>query len=309
MATEEPARRGLWGKLRAGLARTHERLTERLGDALERRASLDDVTRNELEEALIGADLGIETTELLLARLGERLRRSDLEEARLKNLLAEEIARLLVEGVPPPAPARSPRVTLVVGVNGAGKTTSIAKLARRSQASGERVLLAAGDTFRAAAAEQLAVWGERLGIEVISQAAGADPAAVVFDALQAARARRADHLIVDTAGRLHTKAHLMAELAKIRRVVEREAAGWDLGTLLVLDATTGQNALAQAREFLRAATVDGILLSKLDGTAKGGMVVAVLRELKLPVLYLGVGEGADDLVDFDAKEFAAALVA
>jgi fused signal recognition particle receptor len=198
---------------------------------------------------------------------------------------------------------------LVVGVNGAGKTTSIAKLARREQAAGRRVLLAAADTFRAAAIEQLALWGERLGVDVVRQAAGSDPAAVVFDALQAARARRVDRLIVDTAGRLHNKEHLMAELAKIRRVIDREASGWDVETLLVLDATTGQNALAQARAFLTTAQVDGLLLAKLDGTARGGMVVAVARELRLPVLYLGVGEKADDLVDFDPREFAAALLA
>ncbi len=305
-----PERQGLWSKLRAGLARTHDRISERLGDALDLHASLDEDTRLELEEALIGADLGVATTSLLLSRLAERLRRADLAEpGRLRRLLAEEIAALLAEGAPAAEPIATPRVTLVVGVNGAGKTTSIAKLARRGQIRGERVLLAAADTFRAAAIEQLVVWGERLKLDVVRQGAGADPAAVVFDALQAARARRVDHLIVDTAGRLHNKAHLMAELAKIRRVVEREAAGWTQNTLLVLDATTGQNALAQAREFLRVATVDGLLLSKLDGTAKGGMVVAVVRELKLPVLYLGVGESADDLVDFDPREFAAALVA
>jgi fused signal recognition particle receptor len=199
-------------------------------------------------------------------------------------------------------------VTLVVGVNGVGKTTSIAKLAARELAAGRRVLLAAGDTFRAAAIEQLTLWGERLGVGVIRQAAGADPAAVVYDAVQAARARRVERLIVDTAGRLHNKEHLMNELAKIRRVVEREAVGWECRTLLVLDATTGQNALTQAREFLRVASVDGVLLAKLDGTAKGGMVVAIGRELQLPVLYLGVGEKPEDLVDFRPRDFAAALL-
>jgi fused signal recognition particle receptor len=226
----------------------------------------------------------------------------------MSEILAEEIAALLAEGAPRPAPPPAPRITLVVGVNGAGKTTSIAKLARRSVAAGESVLLAAGDTFRAAASEQLALWGERLGVPVIRQAAGADPAAVVFDAVQAARSRGVDHLIVDTAGRLHTKEHLMNELAKIRRIIEREAAGWSLRTLLVLDATTGQNALVQAREFLRIATVDGILLAKIDGTAKGGIVVAIVRELGIPVLHLGVGEKAEDLVDFEPREFASALL-
>ena len=303
----EPGR-GLWGRLRAGLARTQERLAERLGDVLDRPASLDEETLTDLEEALIGADVGVETTTLLLDRLRERVRRSDLgREGRLRDLLAEEVERLLAESAAA-APEVWPRVTLVVGVNGAGKTTSIAKLAHRDHAAGRRVLLAAGDTFRAAAIEQLALWGERLGIDVVRQAAGSDPAAVVFDALQAARSRRVDHLIVDTAGRLHNKEHLMAELAKVRRVVDREGAGWSVRTLLVLDATTGQNALAQARAFLATAAVDGVLLAKLDGTAKGGMVLAVVRELQLPVLYLGVGESAEDLVDFDPREFAAALL-
>jgi len=305
--TSEPS--GLWGRLRAGLARTQERISERVGALLDRPATLDAATLEELEEALIAADLGVATTTLLIERLRERVRRSDLAaDGRLRALLAEEVERLLSE-TPAPALPDGPRVVLVVGVNGAGKTTSIAKLARRETAAGHRVLLAAADTFRAAAIEQLALWGERLGVEVVRQGAGSDPAAVVFDALQAAKARRVDRLIVDTAGRLHNKEHLMAELAKIRRVIDREAAGWTIETLLVLDATTGQNALAQARAFLATAQVDGLLLAKLDGTAKGGMVVAVGRELRLPVLYLGVGEKADDLVDFDAREFAAALLA
>ncbi|KAB2958010.1 MAG: signal recognition particle-docking protein FtsY [Thermoanaerobaculia bacterium] len=302
---------GLWRKLRAGLARTQERITERLGAALDLPASLEAETAEELEEALIAADLGVATTGLLIERLRERLRRSDVgRPERLREILADEIERLLTEGPAAPTPDAGgwPRVTLVVGVNGAGKTTSIAKLARREQLAGRRVVLAAADTFRAAAIEQLVLWGERLGVEVIRQAAGSDPAAVVHDAVHAARARRVDHLIVDTAGRLHNKEHLMAELAKIRRVIDREAAGWTVRTLLVLDATTGQNALAQARAFLTVAAVDGVLLSKLDGTAKGGMVVAVARELGLPVLHLGVGEKAEDLVDFDPREFAAALV-
>jgi len=303
------AETGLWGKLRAGLARTQQRLAERLGAALDRPAALDEETLAELEEGLVAADLGVATTELLLARLRERLRRSDLDrQERLRELLAEEIEKLLREAPAAPAEGGGPRITLVVGVNGAGKTTSIAKLARRELDAGRRVLLAAGDTFRAAAIEQLVVWGDRLGVEVVRQAAGSDPASVVFDAVQAARARRCDHLIVDTAGRLHNKEHLMAELAKVRRVIEREAPDWTVRTLLVLDSTTGQNALAQARAFLASAAVDGVLLSKLDGTARGGMVVAVARELRLPVLYLGVGERAEDLVDFDPGEFASALL-
>ncbi|MGH9464684.1 MAG: signal recognition particle-docking protein FtsY, partial [Thermoanaerobaculia bacterium] len=195
-----------------------------------------------------------------------------------------------------------------VGVNGTGKTTSAAKLAAWSLAAGARPLLVAADTFRAAAVEQLALWADRLGVDCVRHGRGADPAAVVFDGLRAARARGASHVIVDTAGRLHTKRHLMDELGKVRRVVERDAADRARLTLLVVDATTGQNALAQAREFTRSAALDGVLLTKLDGTAKGGVVVAIARELSLPVLYLGVGEQADDLVEFRAREFAAALL-
>lgn len=322
-AEGQPAAPGLWQKLRSGLARTQSKLAERLGAALDLKPKLDGATLADLEEALIGADLGLGTVELLIDRLRERVRRADLgTEGRLRQLLAEEVERLLREGAEEASRAGTgsgtverfealpgPRLTLVVGVNGAGKTTSIAKLARRGQLRGEKVLLAAADTFRAAAIEQLVIWGERLGVDVVRQAAGADPAAVVYDAIMAARARKVDHLIVDTAGRLHNKEHLMNELAKIRRIVEREAAGWPVRTLLVLDATTGQNALVQAREFLRVAAVDAVLLSKLDGTARGGMVVAVLRELKVPVLYLGVGEAPEDLVDFEPREFATALVA
>ncbi|MEZ5313928.1 MAG: signal recognition particle-docking protein FtsY [Thermoanaerobaculia bacterium] len=299
----------LWRKLRDGLARTSEKLGERLGPLFERRVRFDAETIEELEEALIGSDLGMSTVEVLLERMKARARSGPGGEAPdLRALLAGEVETLLREGIAPPREFAAPRVTLVVGVNGAGKTTTIAKLARRQTDEGEKVLLAAADTFRAAAIEQLSLWGERLGVDVIRQAQGSDPAAVVFDAIRAARARKVDHLIVDTAGRLHTKEHLMMELGKIRRVLEREAEGWSIRTLLVLDATTGQNALVQAREFLRVATVDGIVLSA-DGTAKGGIVVAIVRELGLPVLYLGVGEKADDLIAFDPREFSAALVA
>jgi len=303
-----PNQQGLWNKLRAGLARTQERLSESLGGALDSPARLDDTTAEELEEALLAADLGVATTGMLLERLRARLRISDVgREGRLRELLAEEIQRLLVE-CPEPPPDSWPRITLVVGVNGSGKTTSIAKLARFDLDRGRSVLLAAADTYRAAAVEQLAVWGERLDVEVVRQSTGTDPAAVVFDALRAARARGVDHLIIDTAGRLHNKEQLMAELAKIHRVIERDSAGRTVRTLLVLDGTTGQNALAQARAFLAASVVDGVLLAKLDGTARGGIVVAVARELRLPVLFLGVGEGPADLVEFEPREFAAALL-
>jgi fused signal recognition particle receptor len=306
----EAEKKGLWRKLKRGLFMTHTEIIDRIDAALEGRAVLDERTVEHLEEALIGADLGVETALDLVARLRERARRGEAEDlTRLRGILADEMGKLLADSPRPRELRAAPAIVLVVGVNGVGKTTSIAKLARREQEAGRRVVIAAGDTFRAAAIDQIALWGERLGIEVVRQKPGGDPAAVVFDAIQAARARGAQRVIVDTAGRLHTKDHLMAELAKIGRVIEREAADWQRRTILVLDATTGQNALAQAREFIKVVPVDGVLLSKLDGTAKGGMAVAVARELRLPVLYLGVGEGAEDLVDFQPEEFAAALLA
>jgi fused signal recognition particle receptor len=305
----EPERASILGKLKRGLFMTQSELVEKMGALTSGKATLDERTLEYLEEVLIGADLGVDTALELVARVKKNATRDQASDpARLRRLLADEMAELLEKAPPPRRFARGPLVTLVVGVNGVGKTTSIAKLARRAQERGERVVLAAADTFRAAAIEQLALWGERLGVEVIRQAAGSDPAAVVYDAIHAARARRADQLIVDTAGRLHTKDHLMAELGKIGRVIDREASGWQRRTVLVLDATTGQNALAQARTFTQVVPVDGVLLAKLDGTAKGGMAVAVSRELKVPVLYLGVGETADDLVEFRPREFAAALL-
>jgi fused signal recognition particle receptor len=320
---DEAEQRGFWQKLKRGLTMSHTELLDKMGAAFEGRVTLDDATLEYLEEILISADLGVDTSLALVERVKKNATRDQAASpARLRKLLADEMAGLLEEKPKaPPRPAwgrptgggggagrHRPTLTLVVGVNGVGKTTSIAKLARLAQRQGQRVMLAAGDTFRAAAIEQLALWGERLGVDVIRQPFGADPAAVVFDAIHAARARQIDHLLVDTAGRLHTKDHLMAELGKVRRVIDREAGDWQRRTLLVLDATTGQNALAQARTFSQVVPVDGVLLAKLDGTAKGGMAVAVARELELPVLYLGVGESADDLVEFRPREFAAALL-
>ena len=306
---EEPEKANFWGKLKRGLFMTHTEIIDKVSAAVEGKVTLDEPTLEYLEEALISADLGVDTALELVERVKKNATRDQATSPeRLRKLLADEMAGLLQDAPPPRRLGPGPLVTLVVGVNGVGKTTSIAKLARRAQSLGERVVIAAGDTFRAAAIEQLELWGQRLGVDVIRQAAGADPAAVVYDAIQAARAREADQLIVDTAGRLHTKDHLMAELGKIGRVVDREAKGWQRRTLLVLDATTGQNALAQAKTFLHVVPVDGILLAKLDGTAKGGMAVAIARELKVPVLFLGVGEKADDLVEFRPREFAAALL-
>jgi len=300
---------GFWKKLKRGLFMTHTEIVEKMSAALTGKAVLDEATLEYLEEVLIQADLGVDTALELI----ERLRRNALKEQAasvesLRKMLSDEVADLLQAAPRPRTFGQGPMLTLVVGVNGVGKTTSIAKLARREQLRGEKVLLAAADTFRAAAIEQLALWGERLGIEVVRQGQGADPGAVVYDAIHAARARKVGQLFVDTAGRLHTKDHLMAELSKVRRVIDREAPEWQKRTLLVLDATTGQNALAQAKTFSQVAAVDGVLLAKLDGTAKGGMAVAIARELKLPVLYLGVGEKADDLIDFRPREFASALL-
>jgi len=308
---EPEERKGVWKRLQRGLLMTHTEILEKMSAAVEGRTTLDEETLEFLEEVLIGADLGVETSLELVARLRSDLRPDQaIDVLKVRERLVDEMSVLLLDAPRPPrsGPGGAPRITLVVGVNGAGKTTSAAKLARRSQLDGERPLLAAGDTFRHAAIEQLELWGERLGVEVIRSAPGGDPAAVVYDAIQAARARRIDHLVVDTAGRLHTKEHLMKELGKIGRVIEREAPDWERRTLLVLDATTGQNAVTQARTFTRVVPVDGVLLAKLDGTAKGGMAVAVARELRLPVIWLGVGESAEDLVPFRPREFAAALL-
>ena len=308
---EKEAKRGFWKKLKRGLFMTHTEIIDRVDAALDGRAVLDDETVEYLEESLIASDLGVETSMEVVEKIRDKVKPEDLKEPkRLHRLLAQEVAGLLADSAKSCEPlGAAPCVTLVVGVNGVGKTTTIAKLANLYQSRGEKVLLAAGDTFRAAAIEQLSLWGERLDVPVVKQGQGSDPGAVVYDALHAGRARKVRHVIVDTAGRLHNKKYLMDELAKIHRVIECEAGDWQRRTFLVLDATTGQNALSQAREFTRVADVDGVLLTKLDGTAKGGMVVAVSRDLDLPVCYLGVGEGLEDLVEFEPRDFAEALFA
>ncbi len=303
-------KKGFWRKLKRGLFMTHTELIERMDAAVKGRAVLDDEALEYLEESLIAADLGVETSLELIEKLRPQVRAGDTQDlTRLRQVLAEEVTEMLAGAPSPPDLTEGPAVILMVGVNGVGKTTTIAKLARWLESHGQKPVLAAADTFRAAAIEQIVLWGERLGVDVIRQRAGGDPAAVVFDAIQAARARGATHVVVDTAGRLHTKNHLMAELAKIDRVIGRAASDWLRRTLLVLDATTGHNAIVQAQEFSKTVNVDGVVLTKLDGTAKGGMAVAAARELKMPVVYLGVGETPDDLVEFDSQEFAAALLA
>ncbi len=311
---DEPRPGGLWKRLRRGLVRSRKGLSGRLGAAIKSSRTIDESVLEQIEETLIEADLGVETSLELVERLRSAVRSGPLargDEVGFRQLLVDEVAVLLLDAPraewPPP-----PRITLMVGVNGSGKTTSAAKLAHASLARGERVLFAAADTFRAAAAEQLQVWGGRLGVDVVRRPPGGDPAALVFDAVQAAGARAADHLIVDTAGRLHTRGQLMDELAKVHRVARRaadqaEGVAWRVSNLLVVDAGTGQNALVQAREFGAVSPLDAVFLAKIDGTAKGGMAVAIARDLRLPVAWLGVGESVEDMVAFDPRSFAAAL--
>ena len=300
---------GLLDRLRGGLLRTREVLTTPLDDLVRGRRPLDEKALESVEEALIAADLGLpavaEAMEVLRARSGE-IAPGGLPA--MREALRDEIQRALERPAGTPPFSARPWVVFVVGVNGAGKTTTIGKLAAGWSAEGRSVLLCAADTFRAAAAEQLEVWASRAGAAFHRGASGADPSAVLTDALRSARSRGTDAVLVDTAGRLHTKSNLMAELAKMARVAAREVPGAPHETLLVLDATTGGNGLAQGREFAKAGGVTGLVLTKLDGTAKGGVAVAVVRELGVPIRYVGVGEGVDDLLPFDAADFATSLV-
>lgn len=271
--------------------------------------SIDEDFFDELEEILIGSDIGVLTTQELVKELRRQVKDNRISKPEeVKDILKTHISNIMSEISQPLRFAdQGTTVFLVVGVNGVGKTTTIAKLACRFKSQGKKVMLAAGDTFRAAAIEQLQIWADRVGVDIIKHHADADPAAVVFDALKAAQARRIDVLIIDTAGRLHTKTNLMEEIAKVRRVIQREIDDGPHEVLLVLDATTGQNAVSQARSFKESTGVTGIVLTKLDGTAKGGIVVALAREMKVPVKLLGIGEGMQDLEDFTSSDFAAAL--
>ena len=299
----------LFERMRAGLAKTQSTLVGRVDALLRGRQVVDADFLEELEEILVTADFGIKTTQELIAALQKRLvSGGDARPESMREALKEEIlSRLRLEAAPLDPARAKPFVIMVVGVNGVGKTTTVGKLARQFAQQGNKVVLGAGDTFRAAAADQLAIWGERAGVMVVRHAEGADPAAVAFDAARASLARQADILILDTAGRLHTKVNLMEEMKKIRRVLGREIPEAPHETLLVLDATTGQNALVQARLFKEAVEVSGLALTKLDGTARGGMVVAIGAELGLPVRYVGIGEGVDDLRPFDPELFVQAL--
>jgi fused signal recognition particle receptor len=295
-------------KLKNGLSKTKSSFTDKISEILHLTVSIDDDMYDELEELLITADIGMNTTMEIIDDLKAKIKENKLKDpAGVKELLKEVIMEQLEEEQKRPLIKGQQNVLLIIGVNGVGKTTSIGKIANLYKSNGKKVLLAAADTFRAGAIEQLDVWSKRSGVDIIKQQEGADPAAVVFDAIQAAKARKTELLICDTAGRLHNKKNLMDELSKINRVIDREYPDANKSTLLVLDAATGQNAVIQAKQFKEICGLDGIILTKLDGTAKGGVVISIQKELKVPVYFIGVGEGIDDLQEFDSKMFVDAL--
>jgi len=303
---QEPS---LLEKLKSGVQKTRAGLVSALEDAIQGKKEIDADLLDELEFTLISADIGVRTTAEILDRIRERVGRHQLgNAAEIKGLIREHLLEILEASERAPARVTEPpAVVLVIGVNGAGKTTTIGKLASRFKSEGRSVLLCAADTFRAAAIEQLEIWGQRTGTQVIRQMAGSDPSAVLFDAVSAARARQVDYVIVDTAGRLQTKDNLMAELQKMSRTAKKVIPEAPHEVLLIIDATTGQNGLEQARKFTENSGVTGIVLTKLDGTAKGGIVVAIARELNLPIRYIGVGEKVDDLLPFDSEKFIESL--
>src|SRR3954462_12191367 len=309
---EEEKKTGFFDRMKQAVTSTRENLAERIDEVVSFGKEIDRNTLDDLEATLIAADLGSSTTQEVLGKLGEKADRKQIKDVEeLKRLLKEELLAILEQGNSTPVQKvdGAPEVILVVGVNGTGKTTTIGKLAQVFRSQGKNVLLCAADTFRAAAIDQLEVWGQRTGTEVIKTKSGGDPSAVLFDALQSATARKTDYVIVDTAGRLHTKQNLMLELEKMKRTAQRIVPGAPHETLLVMDATTGQNGLQQARQFTQSAAVTGIVLTILDGTAKGGVVVAIARELGVPVRYVGVGEKAGDLIPFDPQAFVDSLFA
>ena len=300
----------LFDKLKTGLTKTRDNLTDKINEALNLAVTIDDDMYEELEEALIMSDIGMDTTVEIIDRLKAKIRKEKINDVEMvKPALKEVIAEMMLEGDSEEEEEdNEKKVMLIIGVNGVGKTTSIGKIAARNKNNGKKVLLAAADTFRAAAIDQLDIWSQRANVDIVKHQEGSDPAAVVFDAVQAAKARDVDLLICDTAGRLHNKKNLMDELAKINRIIDRELGDRKKETLLVLDGTTGQNAVIQAKQFLEACPIDGIILTKLDGTAKGGVVISIKNTLNIPVKYIGVGEGVEDLQKFNAKEFAEALL-
>jgi fused signal recognition particle receptor len=302
-------KRGFFQRLKEGLFKTHEGLVSKIDQLLVGKKKIDEDLLAELEEILITSDIGVKTTQELLSSLTDKVKRRELEDADLlRKSLQEQIFHILSgQEQPILVEAARPFIIMVIGVNGTGKTTTIGKMAHKFKDQGKDVLLVAADTFRAAAIEQLEIWGERVGCEVVKQKSGSDPSAVVFDGLKAAKSRGSDVLLVDTAGRLHTKVNLMEELKKVKRIIEREFPGAPHEILLVLDATTGQNAIAQAKMFNQTLGVTGIALTKLDGTAKGGILIAISEELKIPLRYIGIGEKVDDLREFNARDFVEAL--
>ena len=302
-------KKGFFQRLKEGLFKTREGLASKIDQLVAGKKKIDEGLLAELEEILITSDIGVKTTQELLDTLTAKVQRKEVEDADLlQKILQEQIFQILSpQEKPLNLEAARPFIIMVIGVNGTGKTTTIGKMAQKFKAQGKSVLLVAADTFRAAAIEQLEIWGQRVNCEVIKQKSGSDPSAVVFDALKAAKSRGSDVMIVDTAGRLHTKINLMEELKKVKRIVDREAPGAPHEVLLVLDATTGQNAIAQAKMFNQALGVTGIVLTKLDGTAKGGILIAISDELKIPLRYIGIGEKVDDLREFNARDFVEAL--
>jgi fused signal recognition particle receptor len=310
MSEKNKATGGFFARLKQGLSKTHQAVTRKIEEATMGQREISEDVLDNLEEALITSDLGVATVDQLMAKIRWQVKRNELDDAhKIKQTLRDAIRDILLKTEQPLEiqPVQKPFTILTIGVNGTGKTTTIAKLAEIFKQQGHSVMLAAADTFRAAAIEQLEIWGKRTGCEVIKHAPGADPSAVAFDALQSAKAQSVDILIIDTAGRLHTKAPLMEELKKIERIITREHQGAPHETLLVLDATTGQNAISQAKIFSEALKVTGIALTKLDGTAKGGVIVGISDALHIPIRYIGVGEQVEDLRPFNADDFVDAL--
>ncbi len=299
---------GLFDKLKSGLTKTRSGLTDKINNILSTASQIDEDLYEEIEEILITSDIGVQTSVDIIENLREKVKDEKITDPyMLKQCLKEVLTKMLGNENTSIIPDKTPAVTLIVGVNGVGKTTSIGKIAAKLKSKKYRVLIAAADTFRAAAIDQLQVWSDRAGVALIKQHEGSDPAAVVYDAIQAAKARKTEILICDTAGRLHNKKNLMDELGKINRIIDREFSEAYKQTYLVLDATTGQNAVFQAKQFMEVCSVDGIILTKLDGTAKGGIVITIKHQLNIPVKLIGVGEGIDDLQEFSPKDFVEAL--
>ena len=300
---------GFFDKLKNGLNKTKESINEKINDVFSNFRKVDEGFLEELEEALIMSDIGIETSTKIISNLRERMKKEKIEDQeQVKEALREEIAQILEISDNSLKLETKPSVILVIGVNGVGKTTSIGKMAARLSRDGKKVVVAAADTFRAAAVEQLEIWGKRAGVDVIKKEEGADPASVVYEGIQKVKERNADVLICDTAGRLHNKQNLMEELNKMNRVIEKELPNSSKETLLVLDATTGQNAILQVKAFKETVDITGLVLTKLDGTAKGGVVVGIVSENQIPVKFIGVGEQIDDMREFNSEEFVKAII-